>query len=253
MIMKLLFLTTSTLSDIQEVQSKCIKKFFPNSQHIIIDGRFGWFLIWYEWLNVAKNIDSDWYIYVDEDCFITSNKEILNHIEYMQKNNIDISGCPDGFHEYRSGNNIALNSFFMIMNKKCIDSWHSRDTIPQFKKEWIEDYPYVKTNTSRYIFDMEFGSSGKPFQLIYKDGSEPYYDFMWVLKDKGLKFFYLEPKFGSEYKTTNLLNDTVMHMWHQRERWSNNIVSTLHDIPNKIRYDNMIEYLIKNRGISRNF
>lgn len=240
--MNITFFTTSTLSDIQETQSKCIQKFFPNSKHYIIDGRFGWFLVWYKWLDVAKDIKSDWYIYIDEDCFVTSNKEILDHIEYMQKNNIDISGCPDGFHEYRSGNNIALNSFFMIMNKRCIEFWHSRDrnNLPQFKSEWLEEYPYKKTNIARYEYNMEFGSTGKPFHLIYKDGTEPYYDFMWVLKDLGAKFYYLEPSFGEKYKTTNLLNNTVIHMWHQRERWSNNIVSTLHDTSNKSRYDNII-------------
>jgi len=41
---------------------------------------------------------------------------------------------------------------------------------------------------------------------------------LWVDKP-GCKFNYLEPKFGSEFQTTNLLNDTIIHMWHQRERW----------------------------------
>ena len=70
--MKIVFFTTSTFSDIQETQSKCIEKFFPESEHIKIDGRYGWFQIWYEWLNLAKNNYADWYIHIDEDCFISS-------------------------------------------------------------------------------------------------------------------------------------------------------------------------------------
>jgi hypothetical protein len=239
--MKITFFTTSTGSDIQQTQSGCIKKLFPESKHILIDGRTGWFTVWYEWLNKAKNIDSDWYVHIDEDCFITSREEIDNLIQYMVDNNYDIAGPPDGHHEYRSGNHMAFNSFFMIMNRKSIDSWHDRTSSPQFKKEWIEEYPYKKTNHSHYEYNMEFGSSGKPLGMIWKPETEPYYDFMWVLKESGIKFYYLEPTFGEEFQTTNLLNNTIIHMWHQRERWSNNIVSPLHKMPNKLRFDGIIK------------
>jgi len=243
--MKITFFTTTTASDIQQIQSECIKKHFPDSQHILIDGRSGWFTVWYSWLNYAKNIDSDWYVHIDEDCFINSNKEILDLIEFMSKNNYDIAGPPDGHFEYRSGNHMAFNAFFMIMNRKAIESWHNRKSIPQFKKEWIEEYPYEKKNTSHYEYNMEFGSSGKPINQIWKPETEPYYDFMWVLKDSGIKFFYIEPIFGIEFQTTNLLNDSIIHMWHQRDRWNDSIVSPLHKIPNKQRFDGVIKKLTK--------
>jgi len=66
---------------------------------------------------------------------------------------------------------------------------------------------------------------------------------MWVLKEAGLKFHYLEPVFGEEFQTTNLLNETIIHMWHQRERWIDNIVSPLHKMSNKQRFDGVIEKL----------
>jgi hypothetical protein len=241
--MKITFFTTTTYSDVQQLQSECIKTNFPESQHYLIDGRTGWFSIWYKWLELANSIESDWYVHLDEDCFITSNNEIYNLIDYMTQNDIDIAGPPDGHFEYRSGNHLALNSFFMIMNKNCIKSWNQRIYIPQFKKEWIEDYPYEKKNHSHYEFNMEFGSSGKPLGMIWKPETEPYYDFMWVLKDCGLKFHYLEPKFGQDFQTTNLLNNTIIHMWHQRERWSNNIVSPLHKISNKQRFDGAMSFV----------
>lgn len=235
--MKITFLTTSTFSDIQDIQSKCIKKFFPNSDHCLIDGRNGWFNIWYKWLDISENTDSDWYVHIDEDCFITSDIYITDLIKEMIENDYDIAGSPDGYHEYRGGNPQAFNSFFMIMNRKVIDVWRNRKSIPQFKKEWIVEYPFEKRGGFTYVYDMEFGSSGKPVNLIWKPGTEPYYDFFWVLKDNGIKFKYLEPKFGEEFQTTNLLNDTIIHMWHQRDRWNNNIVSSAHKIPNKLRYD----------------
>ena len=235
------FFTTSTFSDIQETQSKCVGKYFPDSEHVLIDGRKGWFDIWYKWLELAKGKDSEWFIHLDEDCFITSNVEILNIIKFMEENGYDIAGCPDGHHEYRSGNHMAINSFFMIVNKTCVDKWVNRSSVPQFKKEWIEEYPFTKSNSTHYEYNMEFGSSGKPLGVIWKPGTEPYYDFMWVLKDNGLKFKYLEPIFDKEFQTTNLLNNTVIHMWHQRERWSKNIVSSAHTMPNKLRYDGVIK------------
>lgn len=161
----------------------------------------------------------------------------------MKENNIDISGPPDGHFEYRSGNHMALNSFFMIMNKKCIDTWINRKSVPQFRKEWIEEYPYQKKNHSHYEYNMEFGSSGKPLGLIWKPETEPYYDFMWVLKESGIRFFYLEPLFGEELQTTNLLNNSIIHMWHQRERMSNKVVSPLHKMDNKSRFDKIIKKL----------
>ena len=243
--MKITFFTTTLHSDIQTTQSECIKKHFPSSEHILIDGRTGWFTIWYKWLDIAKDLDSDWFIHLDEDCFIASPDEILKLIEYMSDNNYDIAGPPDGHNEYRSGNHMAFNSFFMIMNKKTINTWHNRTSIPQFKPEWIEEYPYEKKNTSHYEYNMEFGTSGKPLGEIWKPETEPYYDFMWVLKDNDIKFHYIEPIFDSKFQTTNLLNDSIIHMWHQRQRWSTSIVSTIHTIPNKLRFDGVIDKINK--------
>lgn len=244
--MKITFFTTTTYSDIQETQSSCIKKYFPDSEHILIDGRTGWFMVWYEWLNIANNIDSDWFIHIDEDCFITSADEINNTINHMIENSYDIAGCPDGHHEYRSANHMALNSFFMIVNKKAVTTWVNRTHTPQFKKEWIEEYPFEKRNTSNFNYNMEFGSSGKNVGSIWIPNTEPYYDFFWVLKENNINFLYLEPTFHNDYQTTNLLKDSVWHMWHQRDRNSPSLVSILHKKPNKQRFDDMINQICKN-------
>lgn len=92
---------------------------------------------------------------------------------------------------------------------------------------------------------MEFGTSGKPLGLIWKPCTEPYYDFMWVLKEAGIKFHYLEPIFDDEFQTTNLLNNTIYHMWHQRERWVDRVVSPVHKMTNKQRFDGMIKKIKK--------
>lgn len=236
------FFTTSTFSDIQQYQTGCIRTFFPQSRHITIDGRRGWFSVWYDWLERATGVDSDWYVHIDEDCFITSADRILELVSQMDDNGLDIAGPPDGHFEYRSGNHMALNAFFMVMNRRCVDTWAARGpVIPQFRAEWIVEYPYEKRNGSRYEYDMEFGSSGKPLGMIWKPDTEPYYDLFWVLKDAGLRFTYLEPRFGEELQTTDLLGGTVTHLWHQRDRLADRVVSPLHTLPNRQRFDLMVD------------
>lgn len=232
------------MSDVQETSSTCINKLFPTSDHIIIDGRSGWFYIWYKWLDIASTIESDWYIYVDEDCFITDDTTILKLIKYMEDNNYDIAGQPDGCCEYRSCNYMAFNSYFMIMNKKCIDVWQNRKTIPQFKKEWIKPYPFEKRNDYTFIYDMEFGTSKKPVNMIWKAGSEPYYDFFWVLKDNNINFYYIEPFYDENFQASVLLNHSVMHMWYQRQRYCDyNVCPIMHNGSNKKRFDDVLKYI----------
>ena len=250
--MKIAFFTTSIFTDIQDTQSSCIKTFFPDCKHYIIDGRRNWFSVWYDWIDLANKSDADWFIHIDEDCFITSTESILKQIKFMEENNYDIAGCPDGYHDYREANPIALNSFFMILNRKALNAWIERKEIPQFNTDWIEEYPFEKRNNAAFITSQEFGSSGKPLSQIWVPGTEPYYDFMWVLKAAGIKFNYLEPLFGKEFQTTNLLDNTVIHMWYLRDRNINGGVCSLHTMYNSVRFDgikNKIQNLINQNGI----
>ena len=110
-----------------------------------------------------------------------------------------------------------------------------------FKEEWIEEYPFEKESDTKYIYDMKFGSEGGHWIA----GSEPYYDFMWVLKEAGIKFKYLEPKYDEEFQTTNLLNDTIVHMWFQRQWSSKNKVSKVHKMGNFYRFRGVIDKIKK--------
>lgn len=234
----LVFATTTTWSDIQKQQGYCIDRHFPDSKRILIDGRTGWFQVWYQWIDECLKTDKDWFIHIDEDCFIKDSQPILDHIKYMEKSGYDISGCPDGHHEYRSGNHMALNSFFMIVNRKALMYWKGYEgEYPQFKKEWVEPYKYKMTNTATITYDQPWDR--------WVPNTEPYYNFMWVLKLAGrIKFHYMEPGFNKELSTTTLLNGSVIHCWHQRDRFNeNNVSPTLHKYGNRERFDRIIESL----------
>ena len=126
---------------------------------------------------VTTSIESDWFIHIDEDCFITDSYPILDKIKYMEEREYDICGPSDGCHEYRSGNHVAFNSFFLIMNKKCIDTWNDwiswNTTFPQFNKDWEMEFPFQKRNKSNY---------DQPWN-VWVPNTEPYYNFFWVLKE----------------------------------------------------------------------
>jgi hypothetical protein len=235
----ILFVTTSLFTESQKYQKKQLEKFFPQSEKIIIDGTTGWFDIWYKWIDIALNKSQEWIIHLDEDCFILNDEKIINHINYMIENNFDISGCPDGFHEYRSGNYIALNSFFMILNKKCLLNWKkyisTNNEYPQFKEEWLFEYPYEKKNKTTILKNQEWN--------IWIKNSEPYYNFMWVLKEMGIKFNYIEPIFGEDFFCTYLLDNGILHAWHVRQINENNIISNLHNITNKERFIKIFKFL----------
>jgi hypothetical protein len=237
----LVFATTTTWSDIQKHQGWSIDKHFPDSKRILIDGRTGWFQVWYQWIDECLKTDKQWFIHIDEDCFIKNSAPILEHIRFMEINGYDISGCPDGYHEYRSGNHMALNSFFMIVNRRALESWKNWILnmemsniyhFPQFNRDWIEEYPYEKRNDSVY-------TDNQPWN-VWVPNTEPYYNFMWVLKESGIKFHYMYPEYDPELSTTNLLDGSVIHAWYQRERWVDKIVSPIHKYNNKDRFDRII-------------
>ena len=75
---------------------------FSFLDHIMKDNRFN---------------DCDWIINVDEDCFITDVKAMLELLNYQIDNNIHCSGVPDGgVISHRFHNPISINLFFSVMN-----------------------------------------------------------------------------------------------------------------------------------------
>lgn len=243
----ILFVTTSLFTESLEYQKKQLDKFFPESERIIIDGRNNWPKVWFSWIDECLKTDKKWFIHIDEDCFILNDELILNHIQLMIDNGFDISGCPDGYHEYRHCNYIALNSFFMIVSRKSLIKWKEFHKLgveyPQFNKEWLIDYPYEKRNKST-ILEKQGWDKWVP-------GSEPYYCFMWVLKYMGIKFYYLEPGYNPVVACTTLLDESILHSWYVRQINKNEIVSHLHKCTNSERYKNIFN-ILKNDNSKRN-
>ena len=68
---------------------------------------------------------------------------------------------------------------------------------------------------------------------------------LWMLIERGKKFYYLYPHFDERFKSTNPRiskdsPDIAVHMWYTRF-WSSDM--DVHGMPNSARYEKVEEYL----------
>jgi hypothetical protein len=252
----IVFITSSLMTKWMNIQSKLIKHYFPNSRHIIINGSTNEFISkwpnsWFYFLYELQKCDEKFYVHIDEDFFLDSREELLKTFDKMEANNIDLMGVSDGNNHYRGANPVAINTFLMIgrvSDVKKIDvdrlskakymygsqngvsgTWVN-DLGIRYKEEYGLDYKYDFT---------KFGGCN------YKVEQEPYYSFLWTLKEMGCKFDYLFPYFDDRFKSTNPRleensNDIGYHMWYTRS-WSSQM--DVHGMRNMDRYNYIEKYI----------
>lgn len=238
----IVFVTTTLYTKWLKYQSGIIKNLFPESNHIIIDGTSNWPNSWFYWIKEIKKSNAKYYIHLDEDFFITSKDELMKSVQKMEDENIDLLGVPDGYHQFRQHNPVAINSLLLIGRvcdlsnldfDKIVFQWLGDSYINNYNIAYKEEYKVD------FIFKHEI-------QQGYKyDNFEPYYAFMWAMKEKGCKFDYLFPYFDERFKSTNpRINadspDIGIHMWYVRQ-WNNNM--DVFGLPNIDRYNKLEKYL----------
>jgi hypothetical protein len=244
----IVFITTTLYSKWLMYQQNIIKKLFPDSQTIIIDGRQNWPYAWFYWITQLKNTNCKWFIHIDEDCFIQNKDELIKLIQKMEDENYTLSAVSDGYHPYRGANPVAVNSFFMIgriehileldTDFTDIRFWHEKNgwrnsrgivyNEERHRKDFI--YPHEKLNNIE--------------NTIYEQ--EPYYMLLWMLKERERKFYYLYPYFDDEFKSTNPRitkdsEDIAIHMWYTRQ-W--NTQMDVCGLPNFVRYERVEKFLL---------
>ncbi len=241
---EILFVTTTLYSKWLDYQQDIVKNFFPNSERIVVDGRKNWPKSWFYWIDEVKKSDKKYYIHIDEDFFITSKDEVLRAINKMELENLDLLGVPDGLHHYRGANPVAINSFFMIgrLDKlKLLD--FSKIQFNYTQRGWVNNYGLIFKDCYKKDWTYKFkeiGSSNFNFE------QEPYYAFMWSMKEIGCKFDYLYPHFDDRFKSTNPRlsdgsNDIGIHMWYTRN-WDSDM--DVWGMKNKDRYSLVENYIL---------
>lgn len=246
--MKIVFVTTTLYTKWLGYQSEIIKKLFPESKHIIVDGRTNWPNSWFCWINEVKKEDADYFVHIDEDFFITSKDEFMKVIYKMEEENIDLMGVPDGYHDFRGANPVAINTFLMYGKMSKLKEINL-DGI-QFgwnENGWINNYNLMFKDEYKNGWNYKFPvSGGSNFNLQ----QEPYYAFLWKMKELGAKFDYLYPYFDNRFKSTNprLTVDGVdigVHAWYTRQ-WDQPM--DVHGMPNNKRYELIEKYISEMNG-----
>ena len=258
---EIVFVTNSLYTKWMTYQSDIIKKLFPDSDHIVINGstvefRSNWPNSWFYWIDEVKKSDKKYYIHIDEDFFITSKDELLKAVNKFEDNSIDLMGCSDGYHHFRGANPVAINTFFMIGrisdikkldNDRLRNAKYSLTSFDGSSYSW-QDSLGIKFKESyksdfNYPFEQQGGSN-------FINDHEPYYAFLWVMKDMGCKFDYLYPHFDERFKSTNPRidsnsEDIGIHMWFTRSWYE---VFDVHGLPNYERYNRVEKQILTNES-----
>ena len=246
----ILFVTTTLYTKWLGYQKQLIKKHFPESEHIVVDGRNNWPYAWFHWLNPLRNTSAKWFVHLDEDCFLNSREELLKLIQKMEAEDITISAVSDGYHHYRGANPVAINSFFMVGNVDHFNdlNFDIREVTFEHNVDGWRNNKGIIYNADRHRSDFVYPHEimGNGENCSYEQ--EPYYMILWMLKEKGRKFNYLYPHFDERFKSTNPRvdkdsDDIAIHMWYTRQ-WESPMM--VHDTPNSFRYNAVEEYINKN-------
>lgn len=205
------FITTTVYSKWLKHCHALIKMHFPDCMHAIINGRNGWPEPWFYWINQLTELNTDYFILVDEDCFVINRGEIEKVVEKMKETNSVLAGVPDAGFALRDFNSIAVNPFFLVIDRKQLLK------ALQYNPSW------------RYFNFKEKYQIGIKDPILKHPNFEVFYCLFWaVLENKG-KILYLHPKddyrFADDEKqnpatTVHLTPDSpemAIHMWYSRE------------------------------------
>lgn len=245
----IVFVTTALYTKWLDYQSNLIKKHFPQSEHLIIDGRDNWPKSWFYWIETVSKRSEKWYIHIDEDFFIESREEIINLIEKMESENYDLSGISEAYCHYRGNNPVAMNSFFMVGKVEDLKLFNLDPNALEFsysESGW-------RNNMNLHYKDSYFESYSYPHDKAidkswHQSEAEPYYLFIWLMKENNKRFYYLYPEFDLRFMSTNprIYKDSAdigIHMWYTRN-WGSNM--DVHGMRNSERYLLVEEHLRSN-------
>jgi hypothetical protein len=181
----------------------------------------------------------DWAILIDEDCFITDIKAMLDLVNYQIKNNIHISGMPDGgLVPLRCFNPISINTYFCILNLKEIRKKYNADEVKN--KLYTEN---LNKFLPKEMLKLPYFSKTIPFINKKCDpyNFEPYYKIFFWLLENNYNIKYLNAKLWNSNTDdfTNIIYNHLnipfaYHTWRSRN-WEK-------DIENKKRIQNVIKH-----------
>jgi len=180
----IVFVTTTLYTKWLNYQKRIVKDLFPDSQHIIVDGRGNWPNSWFYWIDEVKKCDQKYFVHLDEDFFITSKDEFMKVFDKMESEGLDLVGCSDGYHHFRQANPVAINTFLMYGKVEHIK-----------KIEFNPELCDVTLDCINYIDNL----NGKSlYNYGYRNEPEFKYD-EWVSKDEIINYLKSVNDFKFEF------------------------------------------------------
>jgi hypothetical protein len=213
---EIVFVTNTRYTPWLERSQAAIEAEFPASRRILVDGRKGWPKVWFRWMRRVRWARERWVCLVDEDCFLCDRAALASIVQAMESSGAAIAGVPDHFYVPRSFNELAMNPFFLLVDRrrmreatKRVRGWRKL----RLREEWFE--------RARYSWGPEVRREAVEY--------EPFYPFFWLFYEAGMETLYLFPhedyRFANEQgrfpATTVRLDatspDVCIHLWYSRE------------------------------------
>ncbi len=226
------FITTAIGTRWLWYQQCLIKTHFPKSHRLIVDGnrKWDWSLgidcTWYSFIRVilANRDKYDYFVHIDEDCFLTSGEGIKESFTKIHNEGFDLIGPQDAFTMFRIANHRALNSFLLIGKIESLSRvWKDFDQELTFDQIGLSIDPKTKK------VDIEL---------------EPYYTFFWNFYQQEMKIGFIDTGYSMEFECTTLINENRgvygYHMWYTRRWYSKQSIITK---SNRDRYLDMGTHL----------
>ena len=157
----------------------------------------------FDWGNIK------WLIHIDEDAFIFDLEKMYDLIDYMETNEYDVAGIPDGgVIKIRGGNPLSINPFFSIFNYKKVRDIILRSS--KFEKKCDDLMSYIP----KHLFKNDM-----PYDC--KKISESYYPLFFNLLRNKCKFLWLSGiRSENDWTSTYLFNQQnepfLIHTWFAR-------------------------------------
>ena len=213
---EIVFVTTTRYTPWLAESQAAIAAELPSSRRIVVDGRSGWPDVWFRWLRRVRRARERWVCLVDEDCFLCDRAALAAIVARMDETGAAVAGVPDHFYVPRSFNELAMNPFFLVVDRpamreatKRVRDWREL----RVREEWFD--------RARYPWSPEIRREAVEY--------EPFYPFFWLFYEAGMELLYLYPhedhRFANErglFPATAVrlepgAPDACVHLWYSRE------------------------------------
>lgn len=210
------FVTSTLYTPWLEHSQAAIASEFPGSRRIVIDGREGWPAGWFRWMDRVRRAPERWVCLVDEDCFLCDRQAVASIVARMEDTGSAVAGVPDAFFTPRPFNELAMNPFFLVVDRTLMvraTRRHWRWRRLRARPEWFDraEYPWepeirrvAEEYECFYCFFYLFYAARMPLLYLY-----PHEDYRFANEEGRHPATVVRMEPGTP--------DACVHLWYSRQ------------------------------------